>query len=337
MPVPDAGDLTPQVSIVVPACIQSDEHLQQFHCCLSSLRHLSPPADEVLVVLDGDHAEARAIASEYANEVFALPQQSGPSAARNFGVRHAKGEILFFVDADCEAANDCIAIIRSTLSEQPEVAAVFGSYDDAPGAANFLSQYKNLMHHWTHQNSAENASTFWGACGAIRRDVFLHMGGFDEKYWFLEDVDLGYRLKRANYQIRLIKILRVKHLKRYTATSLVKSDFCHRALPWTHLLLREKHLRSDLNLDSKSRLSVVLVYLLMISASAAPRYRPARALALLCALGLLLLNFRVYRFLAAERGALFALRAVPWHWLYFAYGGLGFIVGSAQHACHEKS
>jgi hypothetical protein len=50
---------------------------------------------------------------------------------------------------------------------------LIGSYDDAPGANNFLSQYKNLFHHYTHQTGSEEASTFWGACGAIRRDVFL--------------------------------------------------------------------------------------------------------------------------------------------------------------------
>jgi hypothetical protein len=62
-------------------------------------------------------------------------------------------------------------------SGEPDLVALFGSYDDAPAATNFLSQYKNLLHHYMHQTAREEASTFWGACGAIRREVSLAVGG----------------------------------------------------------------------------------------------------------------------------------------------------------------
>ena len=43
------------------------------------------------------------------------------------------------------------------------------------------------------------------------------MGGFDEGYHepTIEDIDLGYRLKKAGYRIQLVKELQVKHLKRW--------------------------------------------------------------------------------------------------------------------------
>jgi hypothetical protein len=53
-----------------------------------------------------------------------------------------------------------------------DLAAVIGSYDDEPFEPNFLSQYKNLLHHYVHQTANRDASTFWGACGAIRRESF---------------------------------------------------------------------------------------------------------------------------------------------------------------------
>ena len=123
--------------------------------------------------------------------------------------------------------------------EDPGLAAAIGSYDDAPGETNFLSQYKNLLHHYVHQTGNPEASTFWGACGAIRREVFLTMGGFNEEYSrpCIEDIELGYRLKRAGFTIRLEKELQIKHLKRWDIVSLVKTDFFSRALPWTALIL----------------------------------------------------------------------------------------------------
>jgi GT2 family glycosyltransferase len=145
--------------------------------------------------------------------------------------------------------------------------ALFGSYDDAPAATNFLSQYKNLFHHYVHQIANEEASTFWGACGAIRREVFLKLGGFDESYHqpCIEDIELGYRLKRAGYRIRLLKTLQVKHLKHWGVKSLLKTDFFQRALPWTELILRDRRLVNDLNLKTSSRVSVASIYGLPIA------------------------------------------------------------------------
>jgi len=46
---------------------------------------------------------------------------------------------------------------------------------------------------------------------------------------------------------------------------------------------------------------------------------------------LLGLNFGAYRFYQRKRGLLFAIRAVPWHWLYYLYGGLAFALGVFWH------
>jgi cellulose synthase/poly-beta-1,6-N-acetylglucosamine synthase-like glycosyltransferase len=81
--------------------------------------------------------------------------------------------VLFFVDADVMVSPDAIERVLGYFHREPEIDALFGSYDDQPAEPNFLSQYRNLLHHYVHQCGREEASTFWGACGAIRRDVFL--------------------------------------------------------------------------------------------------------------------------------------------------------------------
>jgi len=222
---------------------------------------------------------------------------------------------------------------------------VFGSYDDTPGEPNFLSQYKNLLHHYVHQTGAESASTFWAGCGAVRRDVFLEVGGFDERFGrpSIEDIELGYRLRRAGYRIRLCKDLQGKHWKRWGPLSLLRSDFLDRALPWAALMRREGRILNDLNLKLGSRVSGVLSWVLIATVAAAFWRTEALVVLALVAGALLLLNLPVYRFFKRKRGLRFAARAIPWHWLYYIYSVFAFALCAAgfyrvpQWAGRERS
>src|SRR5207244_3699087 len=147
--------------------------------------------------------ETSRIAARFGTRVIRRPVSEGPARARNLGAHAAAGDLLFFVDADVAIGPDAIDQILAAFEDDPGLAAVFGSYDDEPDAPNFLSQYRNLLHHHVHQTSCAAASTFWAGCGAIRRDVFLAAGGFDERYRnpSVEDIELGYRLTRDGQRI----------------------------------------------------------------------------------------------------------------------------------------
>jgi len=302
---------------------------ENFRLCLSSLAAAFPAPSEIIVVADGDTDGSWRLAEEFGARVLRLSTRGGPAQARNLGAHAARGDILFFVDADVTIPPDAMRQVATAFAREPGLDALFGSYDDAPAAANFLSQYKNLFHHYVHQTASEEASTFWGACGAIRREVFLEVGGFDEQYRqpAIEDIALGYRLKQAGKKIRLCKTLQVKHLKRWEVVSLLKADFLQRALPWTALILRRRRLPNDLNLRLSSRICVTLVYGLLLAGIGA-WWWPG----LLFGVGgivilLLLLNMPVYRFFWEKRGFRFALGVIPWHWLYYFYSGLAFVIG----------
>lgn len=250
----------------------------------------------------------------------------------------ARGDILFFLDADVAVCPDAMAQITTAFRNAPDLVAIFGSYDDAPAATNFLSQYKNLFHHYVHQTAREEASTFWGACGAIRREVFLALGGFDERYRHpsIEDIELGYRLKRAGHRIRLCKALQVKHLKRWDVVSLLESDFFHRALPWTELILRDRRFINDLNLRHSSRFSVMLTYGLLGAFFGAWWWPKFLLVAGALSLSLLALNAPLYRFFWHKCGLHFAIQIIPWHWFYYLYSGLAFAIGLARYVLRTR-
>ncbi len=318
---------TPELSISVIIPVHNGG--ENFRRCLSGLVAAVPPPSEIIVVADGDADDSWLLAKAFGAQVLRTSTRGGPAQARNLGARTACGDILFFVDADVTIPADAVSQVVAAFAREPDLAAVFGSYDDEPGAANFLSQYKNLLHHYVHQTAREEASTFWGACGAIRREVFLALGGFDEQYRWpsIEDIELGSRLRQAGKQIRLCKTLQVKHLKRWGISSLLKADFCHRALPWTELILRERRLPDDLNLRLSSRVSVVLTYGLLLAGVGTWWWPAAFVVVGVIVLLLLALNAPLYRFFWRKRGLRFAVQTVPWHWLYYFYSGLAFAIG----------
>ena len=253
----------PTISVIIPVHNGGDN----FRRCLLSIKELRPSPEEVIVVADGDTDGSWKVAEEFNMQVLRRPAQGGPAQARNMGAQNAKGDILFFIDADVTTPHDTIEQLINSFQNYPDLDALIGSYDDEPFETNFLSQYRNLLHHYVHQTSNREASTFWGACGAIRREVFLKMDGFDKGYRrpSIEDIDLGYRLKKAGYKIYLLKQIQVKHLKHWGILSLLKTDFFFRALPWTDLILNEGRFIDDLNLKFSSRISVIVVFMLSLT------------------------------------------------------------------------
>ena len=323
------------ISVVVP--VRNDPgHLRS---CLESLA-ASPGADHEVIVVDDASTDGTAdVAASLGARVVRLERRSGPAAARNRGAEAARGEHLFFVDADVCVHPETIGRVTSAFAADPGIDALFGSYDLRPGAANFLSQYKNLFHHFVHQQGSAEASTFWSGCGAIKRSVFLEMGGFDARYGrpCIEDIELGARLRRAGRRIALRKDIQATHLKRWTLPGIVKSDVWDRGVPWTELILRDHSLPDDLNLKLAQRVSAALAYGVLLALAAAPwrAFGMGTGTWLIVAAALLLaivaINRRFYAFFARERGPWFALRVVPLHVLYYLYSGVALAIGVARH------
>jgi hypothetical protein len=317
------------VSVIVPVHNGGPAFVR----CLESLLGANPAPDEIIVVDDGSTDGSGSAAQRHGVTLVRTDRQRGPAAARNQGARAARGDLLFFIDADVTVPVAALDTVLPLFRHNPDVAAVIGSYDDEPPAPNLLSQYKNLRHHHVHQQASEEGFTFWGACGVIHRHVFLEREGFDERYRqpCIEDIRLGYRLKAAGHRIRVCKELQVKHWKRWGVASLLRTDFCQRALPWTALILEAGRLENDLNISRANRARVVLACVLLAVLGAACWWPPVLALAALLTSALLALDAPLLRFFQKKRGLWFAVRTIPWHWFSHVYCGLAFALGLARH------
>lgn len=313
-----------EISIIVPVY----NNPQDLHDCLSAILSTSGPDSEIIVVDDASTDSTSSVAARMGVTVLRLMENSGPAAARNYGASHARGKILFFVDADVVVAPGTVERVVRVMENNPDLAAVFGSYDAQPRAPGVVSQYRNLLHHFVHQNGNSEASTFWAGCGAIRRTVFEKIGGFDQKQFrrpSIEDIELGYRMRQAGYRIFLDKSLQGTHLKQWTFFSYIRTDIVCRAVPWSQLIIKSKTLPNDLNLKWDQRASFVLVALAYTFLALSVFQIEMIVMSAAALFSVLVLNRQMYLFFFRQRGLPFALACIPLHMTYYLYSGLSYV------------
>jgi hypothetical protein len=232
----------PRLSVIMPA----HEAAQLLPDTLAALAGstLPRPDWELIVVDDGSTDQTSVIASHWADHVITLPAPArGPGGARNAGAAVARGAWLMFVDADVRVHADALQRVVDAVSADPGLDAIFGAYDAKPEARGLVSEYRNLLHRYTHCVGAGEAETFWAGCGAVRRDAFARIGGFDTVRFprpQIEDIDLGYRLRDAGGRIVLDPTIEGTHLKRWTLRGMLRTDLLDRGIPWMRLLLERR-------------------------------------------------------------------------------------------------
>ena len=293
----------PTIAAIVPAT-DSPQTLER---CLAAIRSAEDPPEEVIAVTE--------------------PEGIGAAAARNTGARRAGGDVLVFVDADVLVHRDAFRRVRRAFAQDPGQSAMFGAYDDSPEATDPISAFRNLLHHHVHQAGAGRAATFWTGLGAVRREVFEGVGGFDEELFAapeasVEDIELGMRLCARGARIELDPALQGTHLKRWTLGEMLRVDFRRRGVPWVALLLLDRErsrgglpagarASGALNLGWRHRLSALAC---LVGAIALVRGRlPAVGLALAALVGL---NVRFYALLMRRGGIEVAGPGVGLHALH---------------------
>lgn len=333
-----SAEAQPSVSLIMPTIGWA----HPFDYCVRAALAALGPADELLVVFDGVPPPAPDWLLASGAVMLHTGQRSGPGAARNLAAQRASCPILLFVDADVALHADAVERMRAHFGSDSKLQAVFGSYDDAPAAPGLVSRFRNLLHHHTHSSQAGPACTFWAGCGAVRRDRFLALGGFDAETYrkpCIEDIEFGLRLHDDGGRILLDPTIQGTHLKRWTLGLMMRTDIQQRAIPWSRLMLSRRQLPATLNLSLTSRLSGGLSLLVLASlvALAIPILWPWSVLIGIGALtGLLLLNRSLLALLLQRGGPALAVAGVALLTLYYSYSSIAFAYVSASSVLNSK-
>jgi glycosyltransferase involved in cell wall biosynthesis len=192
---------SPSVSVIIPAY-----NVAAFISeTLSSVFAQTFTDFEVIVINDGspDSAELERAIQPYRERICYLSQNNlGASAARNAGLRAARGELIAFLDADDLWSPNYLAEQLTFMREQDcdlacADAMIFGASEDAGRSYMDSLMGTAPAHGRVTFLELVNADRSLITSGVVaRRDLILEVGLFDETLRNAQDFDLWLRLAR---------------------------------------------------------------------------------------------------------------------------------------------
>lgn len=266
--------LSPLVSLIVPIR-NSAEHVEPL---FQALRRLTFDRSrlEIIVVENNSRDETPALlhkaAQQLCDRIHLIRERRVTSsyAARNAGIRVARGEILAFTDADCRPSPDWLDRLAEGFTS-PEIGLVAGEIAAAGGESwieryaarwRMLSQVYTLGHPYCRYAQTANL--------AIRRDVFSDIGLFRPEMTSGGDADLCWRALAKSWELRFVPEAVVSHHHRTTLQELGKQ--------WRHYGRGQRHLQDLYGFRVSSARSVVKTAAALMSSgllSGARRFTPS--------------------------------------------------------------
>lgn len=179
----------PFFSVVIP-CYERPDDLRRCLQSLSQDNQKEAPNYELIVTDDSrsDRCQ-KVVEQEFPDAFWGQGKQNGPAGNRNAGAARAKGEWIVFIDDDCIAQPGYLAAYAAAVETDSALGALEGRiFPDRPRQT------------WAEGCPAnENGGLFWTSNLCVKRELFLDMGGLDERFEVAyEDVDFAHRLKESD-------------------------------------------------------------------------------------------------------------------------------------------
>ena len=217
----------PMVSVVIPTYNRKDMLKE----CLDSLFNQTYPKDkyEIIVVNDGSTDGTEEVLKEYAKKApcafkWLTQQNKGSYAARNLGIKNARGEIICFTDDDCIAD-------KRWLEE-----LVRGFTDGGIGGVGgriIAYNPRKIVEEYDKMNQEEAIKgkfypSFLITCNAAyRKDILENCGYFDTYFRSGGDVDMGIRVTWRGHKLKYAPDAIVYHKHRTTFMGFIKQQYAY--------------------------------------------------------------------------------------------------------------
>lgn len=210
----------PSVSVVIP--LYGGE--EDIRSCLAGLENCRDLISEVIVVDDLSPDGAATVVEAEFPWVMLLRNErnSGFAATCNAGYAASSGDCVIFLNSDTMVPRAGLVRLVESLWSSGSVGAAgpmtnnAGYYQPVSPTYTDVSRLDLFARDFAHRDAVErDVDMLVGFCLACRRSALIEAGGppFDERFGrgLFEDTDLGYRLQRAGYRLRLANRAYVHH------------------------------------------------------------------------------------------------------------------------------
>lgn len=297
--------MNPVISVVIPCRNCADT----IGICLQALAQSDYPYYEIIVVDDCSTDNSRDIIRQFPCTLVSLSRHLGAGRARNAGATKAKGDIIFFTDADCIVCEDTLSKVAKQLNEPQQQGIIGGTYTKAAFDTNFFSRFQSLFIHYSETKSNEpycskrkypdnhkvvKVDYIATHALAISKTVFFRYRGFNnDLYPILEDVEYSHRLKKHGVRLHIAPDIQVRHIFNFNLRRSLGNAF-RKSLYWSMYSLQNKDLFKDSGTASLELKINTLVFCLLCATGAVSAIIQSTVLASLAGL-LILINLLANR------------------------------------------
>jgi GT2 family glycosyltransferase len=293
------------ISVVIPA--RNDfENLRK---CIDYIQSSLKKPMEILVV---DDASVPALEDGFSDRdvsIIRFNNQCGPACARNAGAKAAKGDVILFLDSDVFIQQDTLEKLIYEFEDKGEDAVV-GVFDDYRHYRSFFGDYKNLWMKYSYEKLPQRAALFYTSLAAIKKDVFMKTGGFDEHYRrpSTEDTAYGNILWSSGIRPLISPYIKAIHSKEYSFYGVLKTDF-YRASDLLKMKLRKDmgavQIGNRTSVPVNFILSVCSTFMALLLFFATGKY----SILIFLLLVSIVLNVNFLLWLFKKRGFIFSLKS----------------------------
>jgi glycosyltransferase involved in cell wall biosynthesis len=232
---------TPFISVIIP----NHNGEKTIGLCLKAAYNSDFDNFEIVVVDDCSADGSIAIIAQYPCRLIRLSEHGGASKARNTGAQNSRGDILFFIDADCLLQPDTLAKAASaSMKSGPEV-VIGGTYTWMPYDQNFFSIFQSIYIHYSETKNVQDPDYIATHAMLIRADIFKRSDGFNEEFMpILEDVEYSHRLKKMGYRMCMDPAIQVQHIFNFTLKKSFRNGI-RKTKYWSIYSIKNKDLLSD--------------------------------------------------------------------------------------------
>jgi len=208
------------VSVIIPV-LNAQKTLEK--CVLSVINQDYPKNRyEIICIDNGSNDASMSILKKYNDSVKILIEKEKSSyAARNKGVKSAKGEIILFTDSDCIADKNWIKNIIIPFKDTNNI-LVSGNVKAYNPITTIQSYYNNFCHN--HKNFSKWCLTTTSNC-AIPKKLFFKIGGFNTTLKSGGDLELSHRINKINTEFSFQKNAIVYHIYPDSIINFIKKNF----------------------------------------------------------------------------------------------------------------